>query len=121
MPLGAARNHTVPPVPVAPGEPGPFAFADERRVQRILESGGFAEIEFARQEKRVRLAGTPDFSAAISFLMRIGPMASALADVSPEIRARIRDDLAATVQPYYGGDGLYLRTRTWIVTARRSA
>ncbi len=121
VPLSVAHNHTVLPPPVAPDEPGPFAFADQRRVHRILESAGFTEIGFARQETRARIAGTPDFGAAIAFLMRIGPMASALAGVSPKTRGKIQDDLAVAIQPYYRGDGVYLRTQTWVVTAQRSA
>ncbi len=119
--MRAARNHIDVPPPVGPREPGPFAFSERSYVQAFLGDAGFAEIEHAPHENLVRLAGTPDFSAVQTFAMRIGPMAQALAETSDETRQRVQEDLAAILQPHYRGDGVYLRTRTWVVTARASA
>ncbi len=119
VPRRAARNHVDVPPPAGPREPGLFAFAEEGYVRRLLGEAGFDSIDHAPHEALVRIAGTPDFSAVLAFLMRIGPMAQALAEVGDDTRRRVKDDLAAILRPHYRGDGVYLRTRTWVVTARR--
>ena len=118
VPMRAARNHVDVPPPVGPREPGPFAYAEEQYVRQFLGEAGFDAIEHTPHETLVRIAGTADFSAVQTYLMRIGPMAQALAETSDETRQRVKEDLAGILQTYYRGDGVYLRTRTWVVTAR---
>ena len=54
LPLRAALKH-VPRLPEAdPDEPGPFAFADEGKVRRILEGAGFGELRDDEAERDAR-------------------------------------------------------------------
>src|SRR6516165_29814 len=50
MPSLEASKH-VPPLPeVGPEDPGPFSFADEKRVRRILHEAGYDDIELKPNE-----------------------------------------------------------------------
>jgi SAM-dependent methyltransferase len=48
IPLAAAAPHITLPGPSDPDAPGPFAFADDDRVQGILVRSGFADIGIER-------------------------------------------------------------------------
>ena len=43
--LRAATEFVPPPPKLGPDDPGPFAFADETRVRRILDAAGFREVK----------------------------------------------------------------------------
>ena len=56
VPLREAAKHAPPLPEMDPEDPGPFAFADEARVRRILSEAGFADIvvDAARPRSRHR-------------------------------------------------------------------
>jgi len=44
LPLREALKHAPPLPEVGPEDPGPFAFADERRVRSILDAAGYGDV-----------------------------------------------------------------------------
>ncbi len=71
-PLMAARKAmNVTPPPADPLAPGPFAFADETRLRRILADAGFQGVELERFDVPVSLGATPRVAAEGA--VRIGP------------------------------------------------
>ena len=47
-PLQAAYKHVAKLPPLAPDDPGPFSFASQARVTRILDEAGFTDIAMER-------------------------------------------------------------------------
>lgn len=118
IPLRIAFQHVPPPPPPGPEEPGPFSFADPDRVRRILDNAGFRDIALERFDTPLILGGTADLDEAIDFSLEMGPLALLLADVDPEVRARIRAALRGGLAPHHGPEGVKFTGATWLVEAR---
>lgn len=79
------------PPPGGPDAPGPFAFADEQRVHRILEAAGWRGLNAERIDYRyVAGAGDDPVADALDFFMRIGPAARLIATLDPAARVALR-------------------------------
>jgi hypothetical protein len=117
IPVAAARKHIaeLPPAP-GPEEPGPFAFADSARIQRILTSAGFAQVSCEKFDPRL-VYGDSARSAA-EFLSQMGPVGSVLQDHPEALRAQVVETLAGMLEPHREAGGVRLATAVWIVTAR---
>lgn len=104
-----------------PYAPGPFAFGDSGHTESILLASGWKDIVF-EQVDYLMVAGQGDDAVedALSYFLRIGPVARVIAerDTSerPVILARLREMLSG----YRHGDTLALPASCWIVTARSS-
>ena len=78
LPLQEAYKH-VPRLPeVGPEDPGPFAFANETRVRRILNAAGFASIAIQPVELSLDLAVGKGLDGAVEAALSIGPVSRAL-------------------------------------------
>ena len=119
-PLQAAYKH-VPKLPQqGPEDPGPFAFASEARVRRILGEAGFTGVEMEACPLLLDSAIGRGLDGAVQGALEIGPVSRALEGQPEELRkaaaASIRDALA----PFAKGDAVLLPASVWIVTARAS-
>lgn len=117
LPVAAARKHLaeLPPAP-GPDEPGPFAFADSARIQRILTSAGFAGIQCEKFDPLLVYGdGT---RAAADYLTQMGPIGSVLQDHPEAMRQQVADTLAAMLEEKRETGPLRLAAAAWIVTAR---
>lgn len=106
--------------PSDPYAPGPFAFADCGRVERILAEAGWRDItckpfDFAM----VAGAGESPVADAVGYFSRIGPAARALAAMEGDERAAIRARLAALASRHLHDGIVALGASAWIVTAAR--
>ena len=119
-PLQAVYKHVPKLPPQGPEDPGPFAFASEERVRRILGQAGFTAIEMEPHHLALDVAIGRGLEAAVQGAFEIGPASRALEGHPPEIRAAatnsVREALAAFVQ----GETVPLPASIWIVTARPS-
>ena len=89
LPVEAGRKHIAQlPPPPGPDDPGPFAFADEARIVRVLTAAGFAGIDIERFDADLFYGS--DAADAARFLTQMGPVASVLNDHPPATRARRR-------------------------------
>ncbi len=76
--LQEAYKH-VPKLPeVKPEDPGPFSFASEERVHRILGEAGFSDIAMERADLSLDIATGRGLDAAIESVLAIGPTSRAL-------------------------------------------
>ncbi len=119
-PLQAVYRH-VPRLPqVGPEEPGPFAFASEERVKRILDDAGYADVAMEARNIALDIAIGRGLDAAADAALEIGPSARALEGHPHEVRAAARQSVRELLAPYVRGDRVPLPGSIWIVTAKAS-
>jgi ubiquinone/menaquinone biosynthesis C-methylase UbiE len=117
-PLQAAYKH-VPRLPqLGPEEPGPFSFASERRVTRILGEAGFSEIAMEPCNLELDMAIGRGLDVAVQGALEIGPAARALAEQPPELIARAAQSIREALAPYAKGQAVLVDASIWIVTAK---
>jgi len=120
-PLAAARTAMgVTPPPADPDAPGPFAFADEKRVRAILSDAGFGAIDMQRFDVAVYLGATP--RSAAEGLVQIGPASRFVTEVGVEHLPIILDAIERALAPHAAPEGhVSLNGSTWIVSATNPA
>ncbi|MGY3615563.1 class I SAM-dependent methyltransferase [Bradyrhizobium sp. USDA 10063] len=119
-PLQAAYKH-VPKLPQqGPEDPGPFAFASEERVRRILGAAGFKNVEMEPCPLSLDAAIGRGLDGAVQGALDIGPVSRALQDQPPELRAAAAGAIREALVPFVKGDQVLLPASIWIVTARAS-
>jgi ubiquinone/menaquinone biosynthesis C-methylase UbiE len=119
-PLQAAYKH-VPKLPqLGPDDPGPFSFASEARVRRILSEAGFSKIAMEPCDLSLDTAVGRGLEAAVEAALEIGPTARALAEQPPELVAAATDSIREALRPFVRGQAVLLPAAIWIVTARAS-
>jgi SAM-dependent methyltransferase len=119
-PLQAVYKH-VPKLPQqGPEDPGPFAFASEARVQRILGEAGFTGIAMEPCNLSLDVAVGRGLDAAVQGALEIGPAARALAEQPPEVVAAATNSIREALAPLVRGQTVPLPAAIWIVTAKAS-
>jgi SAM-dependent methyltransferase len=119
-PLQAIYQHVPKLPPQGPEDPGPFAFASEERVHRILGEAGFKKIEMEPVALSFDIAIGRGLDAAVQAAMQIGPGSRALDGHPPETRAAAAKSVKEMLTPYVRGETVPLAGSIWIVTARAS-
>jgi SAM-dependent methyltransferase len=120
VPLQAAYQHVPKLPPQGPDDPGPFAFASEERVKRILAEAGFAGIAMEPYDLALDTAIGRGLDAAVQGALDIGPTSRALQDQPAEVRAAAANSIREALTPFVKGDTVPLPAAIWIVTARAS-
>ena len=119
-PLQAAYKH-VPKLPqLGPDDPGPFAFASEARVRRILGEAGFTGVEMEACPLLLDSAIGRGLDGAVQAAMEIGPASRALEGQPEELRKAAAASIREALTPFAKGDAVLLPASVWIVTARAS-
>ena len=117
VPLSAAYKH-VPKLPqLGPEDPGPFAFADEERVRRILGEAGFTSVALERHDLSLDIAVGEGLDVAAKSAIELGPASRALDGQPPEKVAAAAAEIRAALAPFQRGNGVPLGASIWIVTA----
>jgi SAM-dependent methyltransferase len=117
LPLREARKHAPPLPETNPEDPGPFAFADDQRVRRILSAAGFTDIDVAPRDLELDVAIGRGLDAAVASSLGIGPT-SRILDGQPEaVRAAAAADIRKALAERAKGDSVPLGAAIWIVTA----
>jgi len=117
-PLQAIYQHVPKLPPQGPEDPGPFAFASEARVNRILGEAGYRSIEMEPVALSLDIAIGRGLDAAVQAAMQIGPGSRALDGHPPEMRAAAAKSVREMLTPYLRGQSVALAGSIWIVTAR---
>jgi SAM-dependent methyltransferase len=117
-PLRAAAKHAPPLLEMAPEDPGPFAFADQARVRRILSEAGYADIVVAPHDLDLDIAIGRGLDSAVEGALAIGPTSRILDGQSEAVRAAAAADIRAALAARMVGDSVPLGAAIWIVTAR---
>ncbi len=116
-PLQAVYKH-VPKLPqLGPEDPGPFSFASEQRVIRILSEAGFSGIEMEPCNLSLDIAVGRGLDAAVETALEIGPASRALEGQPPEVRAAAANSIREALVPFASGNAVTLAASIWIVTA----
>jgi SAM-dependent methyltransferase len=118
VPLQAVYRHVPKMPPVGPEEPGPFAFASEERVTRILKAAGFSGIAMEPCKLSLDIAVGQGMDAAVRSGVQMGPASRALTDQPPEIIAAATQSVREALAPYAKGTAVPLGAAIWIVTAK---
>lgn len=99
----------------APDAPGQFAFADPRRIERILDASGWADVGI----EPIDVACTLPEPALLPYLSRLGPVGLALHDADDDTRARVIATVRAAFEPYVHGAEVRFVAACWSVGATR--
>jgi SAM-dependent methyltransferase len=118
VPLQAARALLPPQPPADPDAPGPFAFANPDRTLGIFRNAGWQDVTLTRHDVPMQFAASGQIDQATEFATRVGGLARALTDESPEIRARVRLAVAEALKTYDGPAGINLAGSIWLISAR---
>ena len=117
-PLQAVYQH-VPKLPqMAPEDPGPFAFASEQHVRRILGEAGFKDVALEACPLALDLAIGRGLEAAVQGALEIGPASRALDGHPAEVRAAAANTVRETLARFVDGSSVRLPGSIWLVTAR---
>jgi SAM-dependent methyltransferase len=119
-PLQAVYKHVPKLPPQGPEDPGPFAFASEARVHRILTGAGFAGIAMEACALSLDIAIGGGLDAAVQGALQIGPANRALESAPAEVRAAATESIREVLAPFVRGQTVSLAGSIWIVTARAS-
>ena len=114
VPLKAAAPFLPATPPPDPAAPGPFAFADARRLRAILLDAGFNSLTIEPFDTRI---GGNDLDQTLRLAFRVGPLASVLREhpqLQPKVAAAVREGLARYATPH----GVLMPAAVWIVLAR---
>ena len=116
-PLSAARTAMgITPAPADPDAPGPFAFADERRLRTILSGAGFGDVDVQRFDAAIAIGATP--RSAAESVVQVGPVSRLVREVGAEHLPIILDAVERALAPLAAPDGhVSLNGSTWIASA----
>ena len=118
VPLRAAYEH-VPPLPrPGPEDPGPFSFASEQRVRRILAEAGFRRTEVEPRDFKLDIACGNGIEEALETAVGMGPTSRALEGQPLQVRAAVTESVRQVLQPCQRGQNVPLAAAIWLVTAR---
>ena len=115
-----ARLLPTPPPPPASDAPGPFAFSDRARVERILAEAGWADIAFEPYDFAMVVgAGADPIADTGDYFASIGPAARALREMDEPAREQFFAALRELADRNLREGIISLRAGAWIVSARR--
>ena len=117
LPLREAAKHAPPLPETNPEDPGPFAFANEARVRRILSDAGFAGIALTPHDLKLDIAVGRGLDTAVRAAMTIGPTSRMLDGESETVLAAATADIRSALAAHARGDSVPLGAAIWIVTA----
>ena len=105
----------LPPMPPRqPDAPGQFAFADERRVRRILEQSGWTSIDLQPMDAECVLPQT----MLRPYVTRLGPVGMILQDADEQTRTRVTETILAAFEPFVRGAEVRFTAACWMIAAR---
>jgi ubiquinone/menaquinone biosynthesis C-methylase UbiE len=96
-----------------PDAPGQFAFADQRRVHRILEESGWAGIDI----RPIDVECTLPRQALNRYLGLLGPVGLALREADEWTRIRVIETVRTAFNPYIQGDEVRYTAACWMIGA----
>jgi len=114
--LDGVAGFQLPP-PADAGEPGPFSLADPGRVTRILRAAGWDDVSMRPRSDELVL-DEARVAERVTFAIRHGPAASALAAASDSVRAEAAQRVRAALLAFERDGAVRFGRAVWVVTAR---
>ena len=128
VPLEAAAEvfgDTEPTLGPAPEGVGPFAWADPKVFEPLLEGAGFREVVREKFEMRVPYGtGTAKGSLdrAVHMMLHVGPLARRVRRLDEAerdgVQRKVEKRLKRLLRPYDDDDAVRMTGRAWLITAR---
>jgi SAM-dependent methyltransferase len=119
--MTTAERAAAPLLPNIPARqsdaPGQFAFADQRRVYRVLEEGGWADIDI----RTIDVSCTLLENELVGYLTRLGPVGRIVQEADEQTRTQVIDTVRAAFDPYINGAEVHFNAACWMVCARASS
>lgn len=100
-----------------PDAPGQFAFADRRRVSRILEESGWSKIDI----RPVDVACAFPEKELVGYFTRFGPLGRILPELDEQTRTRVIATVRPAFDEYVRGADVHFTAACWIVAARNDS
>lgn len=118
VPAMAALRHLPPPDLPAPGAPGPFAFADSERVEKILGEAGFVDVEIEQIDRELSVGSGRPLAEIVEVVMQMGPAGRLLQNAGDETKRLVAGSITEALKPYGGDGGLKMKGSAWLVRGR---
>ena len=99
-----------------PEDPGPFAFGDQARVERILRTAGFDRLSFRRLDRL--LTQGEDIPEVLDNVSKFGPLSRLFAEAEPAQVEKAKQAIAEVLRPYATAEGVRLAGACWLVRAQ---
>jgi SAM-dependent methyltransferase len=116
VPAQAAAPFLPPSPPPDPLAPGPFAFADPKRVEGILTQAGFRNVKIEKLDGGMRLG--PSAQNAAFQMTNLGPLSRALNEVEDEaVKAKVRAAVTAAFEGIKKNGEVAPGIACWLVSA----
>jgi len=100
--------------PRRPDLPGQFAFADRERVQGILATAGWHDVDIQPLDVTCRMSEAD----LLAYVGRLGPVGIALRDADADTRARVMTAVRTAFDPYVRNGECRFTAACWLITAR---
>lgn len=117
IPLQTALQHLPAPEPADPEAPGPFAFADPVRVERILTRSGFSDVQMTPAAVTMTYGPSPSLRDCILDMVQMSPVGRLLEGQGNDTHETVYAALENTLETYYDNGSLALPGQVWFVTA----
>ncbi len=116
-PAAAAFEILAPPEEKPdPEAPGPFSLADAGRLENILGSAGFNNIDLRSADMELPMG---DLDTAVSFLLKMGPAAEVIREATAAERTEVAAEIRAVMEKYSTDEGIFTPAASWIVSASK--
>lgn len=119
--MTTAERAAAPLLPNLPARqldaPGQFAFADQRRVHRILEESGWSEIDI----QPIDVTCTLPEKELVRYFTRLGPLGLLLREVDDRARSQVIETVRAAFDPYVHEAEVRYTAACWMVGARAAS
>ena len=116
--MTTAERAAAPLLPSIPSRrtdgPGQFAWADERKVARILVDSGWSGIDIAPLDVTCAFPR----SELDRYVTRLGPLGQVLRDADEATRSRVTDVVTTAFAPFVEGHEVRFTAACWLVRAR---
>jgi SAM-dependent methyltransferase len=105
-----------PPQLGTPGAPGPWAFADGDRLERMLTAAGFRDVRLEPVTRPQRIGA--DLDDAVGFVMSLPESKQLFAGASEDTVTAAAAAVGAAFAPHVGAGGVVLNASAWLGSAR---
>ncbi len=118
VPAMAMVAHVGIPELPEPGAPGPFALADARRTEGLLESAGWSEVTVDEHKDGMHIGRDP--GDVISFMLSDEMGRRLVEGKDPEAVRAGTEAAVEALRPYVTPEGVVLGGANWLVCARKA-
>jgi SAM-dependent methyltransferase len=116
IPMEVTLRHVDAPAEMPQDEPGPFAFANRKRVEHILRVAGFTSSRVDPFDADVVMS-IDGVDSAVEFAMTAGTAGRLLVKAPADSKAAVRDELRHEISRHVASERVALGGAVWIASA----